>query len=497
VHDNRKLVEDRLRRFVEHFLRPAVYGPAHPLDIAAWRVDGEPVPVADALRTDYAPFALGDTWGGPWATTWFRVRGTVPADWAGRTVEAVFDLGFGNEGPGFAAEALVYSAQGVPIKGLHPRNRHLPVRDTTVDVLVEAAANPDVLRGFWPTELGDRLTAPTAPLYRLEQAELRILHENVWHLILDVEVLADLMAELPTTEPRRHGILRALERMMDTVDQHDVPGTAAAGRAELAGVLASPEHASAHRLSAVGHAHIDSAWLWPLRETVRKASRTFANVTTLAEDYPELVFACSQAQQYAWVRDHQPHIFDRIRKAVRAGNWAPVGSMWVEADGNLPGGEALARQLTHGKRFFADEFGVETTEIWLPDSFGYTAAYPQLARLAGVRWFLTQKLSWNETNKMPHHTFWWEGIDGTRIFTHFPPVDTYNAEIRGAELARAVRNYAEKGVASRSLMPFGDGGGGGGPTRERMERCRRARDLEGSAWVGVEPPAAFFEKAFV
>src|SRR5207248_2110139 len=184
-----------------------------------------------------------------------------------------------------------------------------------------------------------------------------------------------------------------------------------------------------------------------------------------------------------------------IRAAVRAGTFVAVGSMWVEADGNLPGGEAIVRQLVHGKRFFADEFNVDTVEIWLPDSFGYTAAFPQLAKLAGIRWFLTQKLSWNQSNKMPHHTFWWEGIDGTRVFTHFPPVDTYNSQFHGRELARAERNFAEKGRATRSLVPFGCGDGGGGPTREMLEKARRLRSLEGSPRVEIEKPSAFFTAA--
>jgi len=173
----------------------------------------------------------------------------------------------------------------------------------------------------------------------------------------------------------------------------------------------------------------------------------------------------------------------------------PVGSMWVEPDGNLPGGEALARQLIHGKRYFLDEFGIETRGVWLPDSFGYSAAFPQLAQLAGANWFLTQKLSWNQVNRLPHNTFWWEGIDGSRVFTHFPPIDTYNAAFEGAELALAVRNYAEKGAGTRSLAPFGHGDGGGGPTREMLEKARRLRDLEGSPMVVIEPPDAFFAAA--
>ncbi|MFJ1990066.1 alpha-mannosidase [Streptomyces asiaticus] len=501
MHDDRPLVEGRLDRALRQFIRPAQYTARVPLTLSAWRTPGEPVPVAEALTGTYEPFTTGTDWGSPWSTWWFRLEGAVPEGWAGRRVEAVIDPGFTDDAPGFQAEGLVYDAEGVPIKGIHPRNRHIPVAAPAaggepVRLLLEAAANPSVLRdGFIPTRLGDVLTAGDEPLYRFASAELAVLDETVWHLVLDIEVLSELMHELPEDRPRRHEILRALENALDQLDLHDVPGTAAAARAELTDALGRPAHSSAHRVSAAGHAHIDSAWLWPLRETVRKASRTFANVTALAGEYPELVFACSQAQQYAWVKEHQPHIWERIKKAVADGNWAPVGSMWVESDANMPGGEALARQIVHGKRFFLEELGVDTEEIWLPDSFGYTAAFPQLAKLAGVRWFLTQKLSWNQANKMPHHTFWWEGIDGTRVFTHFPPVDTYNARFSAAELAHAEKNFADKGLATRSLVPFGYGDGGGGPTREMLEKARRLASLEGSPTVEIQPPSAFFTEA--
>ncbi|MET7367461.1 glycoside hydrolase family 38 C-terminal domain-containing protein [Streptomyces sp. NPDC005566] len=501
MHDDRTLVEGRLERALHQFVRPAQYAARIPLALSAWHAPGEPVPVADALDQAYKPFATGTAWGKPWSTTWFRLTGSVPEEWTGRRVEVVVDPGFSGQAPGFQAEGMLYGTDGVPLKGIHPRNRHLTIAAAAkggepVALLLEAAANPAVLeRGFEPTPLGDVLTAGDHPLYTFASADLAVLDEDVWHLVLDIEVLSELMGELPADRSRRHEILRALERMLDALDLHDVAGTAAAARKELAPALSRPASASAHRVSAAGHAHIDSAWLWPLRETVRKASRTFANVTALAQDYPELVFACSQAQQYAWVKEHQPHIWERIKQAVADGQWAPVGSMWVESDANMPGGEALARQIVHGKRFFTEELGVDTEEIWLPDSFGYTAAFPQLARLAGVRWFLTQKLSWNQHNKMPHHTFWWEGIDGTRVFTHFPPVDTYNAQLHASELARAEKNFAEKGRASRSLVPFGWGDGGGGPTREMLEKARRLRDLEGSPRVEIEKPSAFFAAA--
>ncbi|MGW9031160.1 alpha-mannosidase [Streptomyces sp. NPDC055722] len=502
MHDERRRIEERVARLHNQRIKPAIYAASVPFEVEAWQAPGEPVPFEEAAAVSYTPFGMGTPWGPPWGTTWFRMRGQVPAEWSGKRVEAVIDLGFVGDWPGNQAEALVHLTDGTPLKAVNPLNQYVPIAHPAaggeeIDYLVEAASNPDILaNGFAaPTPLGDVLTAGDQPLYTFKRADIAVLDEQVWHLDLDLQVLRELMVELGEHEPRRHEILHALDRAMDALDLDDISGSAAAVREVLRPVLARPAHASAHIVSGVGHAHIDSAWLWPIRETKRKTSRTFSNVTSLADEYEEFVFACSQAQQYEWVRDNYPRVWARIQEAVKKGQWAPVGGMWVEADGNLPGGEALARQLVHGKRFFMEHFGIETKGVWLPDSFGYTAAYPQLAKLAGNEWFLTQKISWNQTNKFPHHTFWWEGIDGTRIFTHFPPVDTYNARFSGAEMAHAVRNYREKGGATRSLAPFGWGDGGGGPTREIMERARRLKDLEGSPKVVVEHPDAFFKAA--
>ncbi|MCG5218753.1 glycoside hydrolase family 38 N-terminal domain-containing protein [Streptosporangium soli] len=500
MHDDRVLVEGRLERVLRERIRPAVHGRAVPLTAEVWHAPGEPVPFAEACGQEYGPAAVGDAWGPPWGTSWFRLSGRVPAAWAGETVEAVVDLGFDADRPGFQCEGLAHLPDGTPVKGLNPRNAWLPAADPAaggeeVAFLVEAAANPLIDYSGGPSPLGELSTAGREPLYRLARMDLAVFDHGVWELVQDLDVLGQLMRELGTHEPRRFEILRAIERALDSLDLHDVPATAGEARKWLADPLGRTAHASAHRISAVGHAHIDSAWLWPLRETVRKVARTAANVTQLMDDHPGFRFAMSQAQQLDWIKEHHPLVYDRVKRHVADGRFIPVGGMWVESDTNMPGGEALARQFVHGKRFFAEEFGVETEEVWLPDSFGYSAALPQLVKLSGSRWFLTQKISWNQTNPFPHHTFAWEGIDGTRVFTHFPPVDTYNAELSGGELARASRNFTEKGRATRSLVPYGWGDGGGGPTREMLARARRTADLEGSPRVSLHTPAEFFAAA--
>jgi alpha-mannosidase len=496
--DAASLAMQRVRRFARFRLKPALYRETRPVTLTAWTVGGEPVPFAHAVAQTFEPFAVGTSWGRPWDTAWFDVRGEAPAEWATGEAELVVDLGFVGDQAGFQAEATAYRADGSIVKAIEPLNAWVPLpQPGPFRLLVEAAANPllQVPYEYEPTSLGDRATAGDDPHYRLERLEIGRRDLAIWELLQDIVTLDGLVDVLPHAGSRRAEIVHALERMVDVMDPDDVSGTAALGREALAAVLASPAAESALRVSAVGHAHIDSAWLWPTRETVRKVARTFANVLDLIERDPDFVFAASSAQQYSWLQDSQPELFERVRAAVAAGRIRPVGGMWVESDTNMPGGEALARQFVLGKRYFLEELGVETDEVWLPDSFGYSAALPQIARAAGARYFLTQKPSWNETNRMPFSTFQWEGIDGSQVFTHFPPADTYNSDLGASDLARTERTFQEKGAAREVLNLFGWGDGGGGPTREMLAQAARTRDLDGSPRVTLSDPHTFFTTA--
>ncbi len=502
MHDDRLLTEGRLDRFVRDRIIPACYRRTIPLTLTAWAAPGEPVPFEEAAAQDFQPIAPGTRWGAAWSTLWLHVTGEIPEDFGGSGLrpEILVNLGYSEDMPGFQCEGIAWRPDGSLVKALSPLNRYVPLvpvaEGSTIDFFVEAAANPNV-SGSWtfqPTALGDRTTAGAEPIYTLGEICLAELDETVRELRQDIWTLSGLMRELPTDSPRRHGILRALERMLDVMDPDDIAGTATAGREALAEALASPAHGSAHRVVATGHAHIDSAWLWPVRETIRKCARTFANVLALMEEDPDFVFFCSSAQQLQWIKEFYPDLFERIKAKVATGQFVLVGGMWVESDTNLPGGEAMARQFLEGKSFFRQELDADCREVWLPDSFGYSGALPQIARQAGMNGFLTQKISWNQINVMPHHTFLWEGIDGSRILTHFPPVDTYNAELSARELAHAERNFREKGRSNTSLVPFGWGDGGGGPTREMLAAAHRTADLEGSPRVRIASAAEFFRQ---
>jgi alpha-mannosidase len=460
--------------------------------VAAHHVHGEPVPFAEARQRVFEPFVVGQAWGGRWDTTWFRMRSTVPVEWTGAEVTALVHLG-GERMVGFTAEGLIWDSDGRPVQGLHHRHReHLLTSKAeggeAVEFYVEAAANPipPWHLSDWPHFGPDYAGRPQ---YRLQQAELAVVDRDVEALYLDLCVLLQVAAHLgsPTAED-------ALRSAAEMIDPADVARNTAAVRRLLQPVLAAASQ-SAHVVTAIGHAHIDTAWLWPIRETRRKCARTFANQLRLLERYPEHLFACSQAVQYQWMREDYPDLYEQIRVRVADGRWQPVGGMWVEADSNVPSGESLVRQLVHGKRFFADEFEVETHELWIPDVFGYSAALPQIAVQAGVTALVTQKLSWNDTNVFPHSTFWWEGHDGSRLLAHFPPANTYNGDFSLNELLNSQGNFRDHGRSDRSLYPYGYGDGGGGPTGHMLEFARRLADLEGLPRVKIGGVASFLDRA--
>ncbi|MFI5626749.1 alpha-mannosidase [Nocardioides sp. NPDC051685] len=501
MHDDVHLTEGRVSRVLKERLWPAVHSSSAPVSVEWHELPGEPIAPAEGLELTYEPFEVGSDWGPAWGTAWFRITGTVPAEWAGKRVELVCDLGFDVNMPGFQCEGLVYTPDGEPIKSLNPRNQWVLVASEAVggeeiELFLEAAANPVLLdyHPFLPTQEGDIQTSSPKKLYTTRRIELAVFEQDVFELCLDLETLHELQVELPEG-PRKFRILQAIDDALDRVDLQRIRETAASARESLVGVLEATAHDSAHQIAAIGHAHIDSAWLWPVRETIRKVARTTSSMTELLGEDPDFRYGMSSAQQYAWLKEHRPEVYAKVKAAVAEGRFIPLGGMWVESDTTMPSGESLVRQFLYGQRFFETEFGIRCRGVWLPDSFGYSPALPQLMKRAGFEWFFTQKISWNQVNKFPHHTFEWEGIDGSRILSHFPPMDTYNSRLSGAEVAKASRQFRENRVATGSIAPVGWGDGGGGTTREMAGKARRLRDLEGSAQVSWRHPDDFFASA--
>ncbi|WP_128683534.1 alpha-mannosidase [Actinomyces qiguomingii] len=427
----------------------------------------------------------------------------IPAEIRTEHLELDIDLGWEPHSPGFQAEGLVRAPDGSAVKAINPRNQWVPVSPALLDdtgrltLYLEAASNPLLLDvpPFQPTADGSRITQSHAPLYTFRTARLVRVHDQVRALAADVDTLLGLARTLPEDSLRMWKVLIGTAEAIDRLDPADIRSTAAAVRELLNPLLATPAAHDAVTLGTIGHAHIDSAWLWPVRESRRKAVRTLANVIRLLQDGSPMIFALPAAQHAAWVKEEDPALFEQLKAQVAAGRIVPVGGSWVEPDAVLPSGESLVRQLTEGTAFFRDELGAVCHEIWLPDSFGYTGALPQIAHLAGYDNFLTQKISWNQVDAFPHHTLWWEGIDGTRIFTHFPPADTYGAEVSAEQVQHAQRNFKDKGRASTELFLYGYGDGGGGPVREMLDRIERRKDLAGSPRMEHMTSAEFFGRA--
>ena len=236
---------------------------------------------------------------------------------------------------------------------------------------------------------------------------------------------------------------------------------------------------------AVGNCHIDTCWLWPWAETKRKVARSWANQCNLMDRYPEHRFACSQAQQFKWLEQLYPALYDRVKSKVKKGIFQPIGGSWVEHDTNMPSGESLVRQFLYGQRFFESRFGERCRTFWLPDTFGYSSQLPQLCRLAGMSRFFTQKLSWNNINNFPHTTFRWVSLDGSQVICHMAPSETYTADANFGDVKRSVTQHKSMDQDKTSLLMFGKGDGGGGPTWEHLEKLRRCRGI--SDKVGLLP----------
>jgi alpha-mannosidase len=478
-----------------------MYGTATTFAVEATEPIFEPSTLEHASALPRSSFAIGSTWGPAWHTVWFRLEASVPEDAAGQPLVAVVDLGFRGWSDGFQAEGTAYR-DGRIVHAIQPDRRAVALGSATggdtVELWVEAAANPimgeDPTLPYIPTPMGDPATSGSDPIYVLRQADLCIVRPEVQRFEIEFHALVDLALDLGDV-PQRARLMPLLEEAMAAFDPADAERTAALARTALAPAFTNGAAPGSHRIVAVGHAHLDTAWLWPIRETRRKAVRTFANAVDLLDRFPQHRMAHSQAQHYAWVAADQPELFADVQRLVADGRWEPVGGMWVETDLNLPSGESLVRQFVHGQRAFIEWFGAPCPGAFLPDDFGYPAQVPQIARLAGCEWFFTQKLSWNDTNRFPHHTFWWQGLDGSRVFTHFSPVDTYNALNTPGQLRFAARNFSDHAGASTSLVCFGHGDGGGGPTAAMVERTGLAADWEGVPPTSIGTVHGFFDES--
>ena len=476
-------------------VRDQIYSSRMPLN-CEYAMTKDPVAYKDRLSLNYKPIQRNEVWGKDWESAWFHVTGSVPAEYAGK--ELMFLMYIGGEG-------LIFDADGTPIYGLTGgsvysedffKNNYFIGKDLKagekLEFWVEGAAN--TLFGMVFDETKELLAEHPQGRFTgtLMECSLAVFEREVWSLMLDLEVLISLIDGFAENDFRRRRYARIVNHAADVWNED--PANSAAAREVLKEIFEVEPSSSMMTAHGVGHAHIDTGWLWPVRETIRKCARTFSSQIALIEQYPEYVFGCSAAQHYAFTKEHYPALYEKIKKAVASGSWEIQGGMWVEADCNVISGESMVRQFLHGKNFFMDEFGFDVKNLWIPDVFGYSAAMPQIIKKAACDYFLTQKLSWCQYNRFPHQTFMWQGIDGSEVLTHFPPENSYNSMIRPKAFMKAQNDYRQADVSGDFMCLFGIGDGGGGPYPELIERGRRCAKLDGAPAFTFDRADKFFEK---
>lgn len=492
VLKNRRTLLERVEKFISDIyftdcnLRGRLFGDIYPLESISVFLSEKRIPYSEAIQQNFQPCKVGDSFGPTWWTCWFKVNLKIPETWGGKEVH----LRWESDG-----EGMVWQNQQ-PVQGLTNEGEKTSyiltecLKDSEshgITLYVELACN-----GLFGAGQGSMIAAPDPNRkFTLQKAELVVFNRDVMELLTDFEMLLDMVKVLGEGEQRGFQALFTANEMVNLCDPAN-PGSFAAARSLAQKFFAQKNGESQHVVHAMGHCHIDSAWLWPYEETIRKCARSWVTVIRLMEKNPEFVFTCSQAQQFQWVKSWYPGLFSEIKHFIQKGQFIPVGGTWVEMDGNLPSGESMVRQFLHGQNFFKDEFGNYCKEFWLPDTFGYSAQLPQIMKGCGISRFITQKLSWNLINTFPHNTFFWEGIDGTAVLTHFPPGNSYEMKGKVEDLINTVKNNKDKGRANHSALLFGFGDGGGGPTQLMLDRLHRVKDTDCLPKVQMSTPDVLF-----
>lgn len=495
---------DRLRHWI-HTLAQDFYQPIGEIRFDAF-FTYEQLPREEAEKQSFMPIEVGTKWGQQWQYAWLKSKITLPDEAKNKMI--VMDLRPGGEA------TLFVNGKSFGTKRAEWVNvPHHYIQDNILCESGEAGKNFELLveayagHYFPESELGGCAVGPVLPgkyqdpLEGKERTELGkstygIWNEDAYQLWMDVVTLKEVMENLSEGSLRAAKIAKGLKDFTLCVD-FEQPLDARIkdyrkGREILKPLLQAKNGSTAPTFYGIGNSHLDVVWLWPYQETIRKTSRTFAQQLRLIEKYPEYKYIQSQPQTYQMCKDHYPELYERIQQAAKKGGWIAEGAMWVEPDTNMTSGESLVRQLLYGMKFFKEEFGVDCEILWLPDTFGYSAALPQILKGFGVKYLVTQKIFWsyNEGEQFPYHYFTWQGNDGSEIVSYLPTSYTYRTN--PAELMQVWENRVQKDEMDKFLLPYGYGDGGGGPTRDFIEFGERQKDLEGAPKFKMTSPNQLF-----
>lgn len=466
-------------------IKSKVYTRIGKLD-ASFTLDKEPIPFEERLTRTMKPIRKNQKWGNVFDCAWFNFKGVVPQMAKGKKVVLLVHVD---------GEGCLYDNDGNPIKGISNIcgliDYFQPAKGKKVLEVTDNAVGGEQI-DIWLDAGHNKLSSNVKNYAVLRQADIASIREDINQLYFDYLCLMMQLHTLDRGSEKYTSIKRTLRSTMKIVGNYS-PDNVALAREVLSSEMNYGD-TSPYTFYAHGHAHLDLAWLWPIRETKRKVARTFSNTIYNIEKYPDYIFGASQPQQFEWLKKLYPALHEKVKTAIANNRIEPQGKMWVECDTNVPCGESLVRQSLYGNKFWLDEYGKTSKICWLPDVFGFSGNLPQIIKKCGMDYFLTIKLSWNKVNKFPYRTFYWEGIDNSNVLVHMPPEGTYNSDATPIALSTGIKRNSEKEIIKDMSLPYGIGDGGGGPGEGHIECAIRQQTMKSNPQIKFAPAQSLFEK---
>lgn len=486
--------EDRLRIWAEQFPKHYVKKAAA-LELTGFTTM-EHLAFDHAVKGQFSPAPKGMTWGKKWEYGWFHTAFTVPQELEGKRL--VLHLGCGEE--------MLVWVNGAESGAIDKKHKFITLTRSakagdTYDIYAECYAGHGIRNeGAGPVAFGgESVPEPPVCQQRVGDSFIGIWNEEIFQVAMDYLILYSLVQKLPDKGLRTMKIVEGLKKFTYIAD-FELPEPEMTASLVEAGKVLKPlleckNGSTAPDYTVFGQSHLDLAWLWPVEETVRKSARTYSNQLALMEEYPDYQFLLCEPPILEWLKEHYPNVWQRVRQKVAEGKFHAEGALWVESDTNIPSGESLIRQFAWGKRWYRKELGVDSKMAWMPDTFGFSAALPQIMKKCQVPYFATQKLIRQdpECQPFPYNVFWWEGMDGSRVLSHTFKKNNANFQ-PGDLITRWEEDRVQQENIDGLMFPFGFGDGGGGPTRDMVEMAGRCADLEGAPRCHMESPIKYFER---
>lgn len=484
--------EDRLRIWAEQFPKH-YYREIAPLTLSYFTTMDH-LRFDDAVKGPYAPVPA--QWGKKWEYAWFKTSIVIPPQLEGQRV--VFTLG--------CAEEMLVWVNGAESGAIDKKHRFITLSrcakaGDTYEIFAECYAGHGVRNeGAGPVAFGqDSVPEPPEAQVKVARSSFGIWNEALYQVAMDYLTLYSLVRKLPEKSLRTMKIVEGLKKFTYIADfelpEPELTASVVEAGKVLKPLLACKNGSTMPEYTVFGQSHLDLAWLWPVEETRRKSARTYSNQLALMEEYPDYQFLLCEPPILEWLKELYPNVWARVKEKVAEGKFHPEGALWVESDTNIPSGESLIRQFAWGKRWYRKELGVDSKMAWMPDTFGFSAALPQIMKKCQIPYFATQKLIRQdpECQPFPYNVFWWEGMDGSKVLAHTFKKNNANFQ-PGDLITRWEEDRVQQENIDGLMFPFGFGDGGGGPTRDMVEMAARCADLEGAPRCHMESPVKYFER---